>query len=190
MFLDENWKARGSLSAYYHSGMRDAFVSILAVVGILLITYRISEWNRDNLFSALAGIFAIGVAIFPTGIPPEVDARLTPLQLELGEGPTKFIHFTCAGFFISFLALICWDFARRECDRGGPRSTLWFRFHRAMTVLIVVGVALIPLLKGINFYEKQPLLIGETVVVTAFGLSWLAKSWNGNALPKATRTSD
>src|SRR5215203_533751 len=47
-FMGANFSARGSMSAYYHSGMRDVFVSILAVVGMLLVTYKITERNRDN----------------------------------------------------------------------------------------------------------------------------------------------
>lgn len=179
-----NWKARGSLSAYYHSGMRDAFVGIFFMVGILLVTYKIGERNRDNLFSLVAGLAAFGVAIFPTGIPDGVtNAHETPLQLEWGQDTVKAIHFTCAAFFVAFVALICLDFARRERASGGPRAEFWYRFHLTMTGLIVVGVALIGVLKWINFYKHQSILIGETVVVIAFGLSWLAKSWNSNALP-------
>ena len=62
----DEFKLRGSLSAYYHSGARDVFVSILVVVGILLVTYKITEVNRDNLGSFIAGIAATGVAFFPT----------------------------------------------------------------------------------------------------------------------------
>lgn len=189
VFLDEDWTVRGSLSAYYHSGMRDAFVSILAVAGILLVTYKYSELNRDNTYSIAAGMFAVGVAIFPTGIPPEVDAQLTPLQEELGEGTTQAIHFVCAAAFIFFLALICYDFATRERERGGPRAEGWYRFHLAMTGGIGLGVALIPILKATNFLEDHAILIGETIVVVAFGLSWLAKSWNESAWPKVTRSS-
>ena len=32
------WEARGSLSEYYHSGVRDAFVGVLVIVGLVLIT--------------------------------------------------------------------------------------------------------------------------------------------------------
>ncbi len=181
---DADWKARGSLSAHYHSGMRDAFVGIFFMVGALLVTYKISERNRDNLFSLVAGLAAFGVAVFPTGIPSDVkNAQPTPLQLEWGQDAVKAIHFTCAALFVVFVALICVDFARRERDGGGPRAEGWYRFHLAMAGLIGVGVFLIFLLKWIDFFADQSILIGETVVVIAFGLSWLAKSWNSNALP-------
>src|SRR5215217_2380577 len=44
----DEFELRGSLSAYYHSGARDLFVSILVAAGILLVTYKITEVNRDN----------------------------------------------------------------------------------------------------------------------------------------------
>jgi cytochrome bd-type quinol oxidase subunit 2 len=121
-FLADEFTARGSLSAYYHSGMRDVFVSILAVVGILLVTYKISEKNRDNALSVLAGIAAIGVALFPTGIPSDVDAELTPFQERLGEGTTEFIHYSCAAVFIVSLLFLCIDFAKRERGRRRDRA--------------------------------------------------------------------
>src|SRR3954454_21287804 len=47
---------RGSLSAYYYSGMRDEFVGIMSATGVFLVTYKIAERNLDNAASILAGI--------------------------------------------------------------------------------------------------------------------------------------
>lgn len=189
---DAKWTARGSLSAYYHSGMRDFFVSILAVVGILLVTYKINEKNRDNFLSLFAGAAAIGVAIFPTGIPLDVDARPTPLQGFLGEDRAEVIHFSCALVFVVFLGILCLDFARREGKRKQERNghharfppKFWFRFHLLMAILIFCGIAYIPLARSFDFFEKHSILIGEIVVTVAFGLSWLAKGLDLKVWPK------
>lgn len=185
---------RGSLSAYYHSGMRDIFVGILAVVGILLVTYKITERNRDNLLSLIAGIAAIVTAIFPTGIPSGIKASLTPLQERLGEANTERIHYSAAGIFIVSVGFLCYDFARRERERPQKRDghdaifppTFWYTFHLTMAILIFLAIAFIVVTHVFGVFDKHSLLIGETVVTIAFGLSWLAKGLDRNVLPKMT----
>ena len=183
---------RGSLSAYYHSGMRDFFVIILAVVGILLVTYKITERNRDNLLSTIAGIAAIVAAIFPTGIPSGIEASPTPLQARLGEANTERIHYSAAAVFIVSVGFICYDFAQRERQRPQEREghdaifppTFWYSFHLLMAALIFLAIVFIVVTQVFDVFDKHSILIGETVVTVAFGLSWLAKGLDRNALPK------
>ena len=191
-FLRTEWAVRGSLSAYYHSGMRDIFVSILAIVGMLLGTYKITERNRDNLLSLLAGIAAIGVALFPTGIPDGIDADLTPLQEQLGERPTEIVHYACAAVFIVSLGILCYDFAKRERVRPQHRAghdalmppTFWYSFHLLMSILIFSAIGFIVVTQWAGVFDTHSILIGETVVTLAFGLSWLAKGLDRDALPR------
>ncbi len=192
VFLDDSWKARGSLSAYYHSGMRDFFVAILAVVGFLLVSYRFMEISRDNLFSILAGVFAVGVALVPTGIPSDVESLPTPLQLEVGLDDSEKLHFIFAVGFVISLQVVCIEFARRarqEESRHIPQKW-WAIFHLSMAVLLGIGAVSIFVLKWIGLWVDHRILIGESIVVTAFGLSWVAKSWNRDSLPKFFSPSD
>lgn len=186
---------RGSLSAYYHSGARDVFVSILAVTGMLLVTYKITELNRDNLLSIVAGVAALGVAFFPTGIPLDGNASPTPLQEKLGVGLTEGLHFAFAAIFILSLGLLCYDFARRERGRTQARigqdarfsPTFWYRFHLIAALAIVGAVVFIVATQLLDVIEGHSILIGEVVVTLAFGLSWLAKGLDRNVLPKMTK---
>jgi len=74
-FLDAPFKARDSISAYYHTSMRDWFVGTLCVIGVMLITYMIGEWRHaksEFWISTIAGLGLLGVAFFPTersGVP-------------------------------------------------------------------------------------------------------------------------
>jgi hypothetical protein len=193
-FLGTKVATRGSLSAYYHSGMRDFFVSILAVVGILLFTYKITERNRDNALSVIAGIAAVGVAIFPTGIPSGINATLTPIQDKLGEDFTAGVHYFFAACFIVSLGILCYDFANRERKRPQQRvgydarfpPEFWYRFHLSMAIAIACAVVFIIVTQSLGVFDKHSILIGETVVTVAFGLSWLAKGLDRNMLPKMT----
>ena len=105
---------RGSLSVYYYSGMRDEFVAILSATGIFLITYKVAERNLDNAASLLAGMSAIVIPLFPTGLPPYAHVSLTPLQKLIGESATRWVHFTASVTFLVSLALITFFFGVRE----------------------------------------------------------------------------
>jgi hypothetical protein len=192
-FLRADLAARGSLSAYYHSGMRDVFVGILCVVGILLFTYKVTERNRGNALSTVAGVSAVVVALFPTHLPAGLDeTHLTPLQERLGEELVGTVHYVFAGIFIVSLAILCYDFAIRERERSQQRygyrarfsPEFWYRFHFGATGLIVAAILFIVLTKSLGVFDRHSLLIGETVVTIAFGLSWLAKGMERDVLPE------
>ena len=105
--LNGSLTARGSLSAYYHSGVRDIFVGTLVTGGVFLVTYKLFRRSLDNTLSVIAGLAAVVVAMFPTGLPGEAGrAALTPLQIRFGEGTVEFIHFGGAFVFIGSLAIM------------------------------------------------------------------------------------
>ena len=70
---------QSSMSAYYHEelqngeSMRDWFVGILFAIGVFLNLYRGFTQQENNALN-LAGIFAIGIAIFPEGTGITVHA--------------------------------------------------------------------------------------------------------------------
>lgn len=182
-----------SLSAYYHTGMRDFFTVILAVVGILLITYRISEKNLDNRLSWVAGAAAIGVAFFPTKSDTDDGAGATRIQGFFGEEQTFIIHLCCAGVFIVSLGCMSFLFAYREEKKARKIAKLpvvwrpthrWAFFHLAVTIIIAAAAGFIVAMELIidspagsrwHWWDINAPLIGESVVTGAFGLSWLAK---------------
>src|SRR6266496_784753 len=48
VFLGGGVQVRGSISAFYHTSMRDIFVGALCVVGLLLITYMAGQVKRQD----------------------------------------------------------------------------------------------------------------------------------------------
>ena len=54
-----------SISAYYHTDMRDVFVGVLFATGFFLYSYKGYD-KVDNIAGNLACLFALGVALFPT----------------------------------------------------------------------------------------------------------------------------
>lgn len=160
--------ARGSLSAYYHSGARDVFVGTLFAIAIFLITYKVFEHHWDNRVSTVAGIAALGVALFPTARPADSDLPLTGLQERLGESLVRGLHFTFTLTFILSIAAICILFGRQAT---GP----WKRFHWGCVVVIAIAIVFVIGTNAVGRFDDYSMLLGEWAAVWAFGASWLVK---------------
>ena len=65
---------RGSLSAYYYSGVRELFVGGLCAIGVFLVIYKLPDFTRESFSSCFAGLAAVVVAVFPT------EGRATTLR--------------------------------------------------------------------------------------------------------------
>lgn len=168
---------RGSLSAYYYSGMRELFVGALWAIGVFLLVYKLPDFTWESLLSTLAGAAAVLVALFPTARPGD-GVDLTPLQLRLGESVVEGIHFGAAAAFIALLAPITYLFGREEgrTDRPGrPPRPFWRAFHWTCAGFILAAAGLAAF-AGITGGPDKGLLIAEWAAVWAFGTSWLARS--------------
>ena len=90
----------GSLSAYYHAGgegfgqgvMRNEFVGVLFAVSVLLFAYQGYSKLEDYALN-LAGVLAVGVALFPTALDKESGGGLFSLH-----GTFAVLFFFCIGY--------------------------------------------------------------------------------------------
>lgn len=168
---------RTSLSSYYYSGVRELFVGTLSATAIFLVTYKVATRSLDNTLSLLAGAAALVVALFPTGLPPDVT-ELTPLQDLFGEPSVEVVHYVAAAIFIGSLAPISFFFGVREGGRepreGKRPPTFWRYYHWACTAAIVAALLWIVATEVFGG-PRNSLLYGEAVAVWAFGASWLMK---------------
>jgi hypothetical protein len=187
-FLEASAQVRGSISAYYHSPVRDVFVACLCVIGFLLITYMAGKWRSvDFLVSFVAGVALILVALFPTerpnlaanapacGSAPE-PADCAPVQRRIGEARSEQIHYGSAAVAFGSLFLISLVFGRREQRFAKKPLVAWV--HYACSAVIALGVLVIvvgELLDARSIWILTPLYVGEVLIVLAFGVSWLVK---------------
>jgi hypothetical protein len=186
-YLRGGVQVRGSISAYYHSPMRDFFVAGLCVIGFLLATYMSAQTNTwDFWLSFVAGVAIIGVVFFPTRRPGLLpDAPLcgsTPapdgcswIQQELGETPTATIHFACAAVFIGCLAAIAFLFAHREKTYEGDKKMALVQQLCGWAIIAAVAWVAIGGVLNLTIWKLTPLYVGEVVSIWAFGISWLLK---------------
>jgi hypothetical protein len=193
-FLRGGVHVRGSLSAYYHTSMRDIFVAGLCVTGFFLATYMAGTKTRDFWLSLVAGLAVIGVVFFPTmrphllpgaprcGVTPMPDG-CSSIQQQLGERLAASIHFTFAAIFILSLAAMCFFvFAKGEKDRS-KRPEMATRAWTATVVRlcgwVILGAVAWAIVGGLldaTIWELTPLYLGEVISVWAFGVAWLLKA--------------
>jgi len=165
---------RGSLSAYFYSGLNGVFVGTLYATAAFLVTYRALAWDLENLVSTLAGLCALLVALFPTG-PDAATEPITPIQDLLSVHTVQNVHTVGAFGFIGFLCVMSVLFALDEKDRDNPRHR-WF--HVAMAALMAVSAvagAVLGLAGRERFGTVSVLLAVEFTCTVAFGLSWFVK---------------
>jgi len=65
-----------SLSGYYYTHTRGLFTGTFWALGVFLVAYNGYDW-RDRLTSDLAGLAAIGIALFPTKPPASSFANVS-----------------------------------------------------------------------------------------------------------------
>jgi hypothetical protein len=168
---------RGSLSAYYYSGLRELFVGGLWAIGVFLVVYKFLDFSWESLLSSLAGLAAVLVAVFPTERPGD-GVTLTPFQVKLGEDVVTAIHYGAAVAFIVLLVPIVLFFAREEGRRDHKR---WQGFHTVTAACIVLGAALAAF-AGITGGPDKGVLYGEWIAIWAFAASWLTKGAEADVL--------
>jgi uncharacterized membrane protein len=186
-YLRGDVEVRGSISAYYHTSMRDLFVAGLSVIGFLLMTYMSAQTKTwDFWLSLVAGVAVVGVAFFPTRRPglasgapvcgtEPAPAGCAPVQQALGETATAVIHFTCAAIFILSLAAIAFLFAHREKKFENDMRMAVVQRICGWAIIAAIAWVILGFVVNLTIWELTPLYVGEVVSVWAFGISWLLK---------------
>jgi hypothetical protein len=164
----------GSVSGYYYTDVRGVLVGSLCAIGVFLFAYRgYDNWdniNWDNVLTNAAGVFAIGVALFPTApVNPSTHAR-----------DISYVHLTCAGLLFAALAVISfWLFTRTDPAIGRTKQKkIRDLIYRGCGIVIALCLALVPiesLVIGAPIQGIRPLFWLEAIAVVAFGISWLVK---------------
>ena len=148
---------RPSMSDYYNGALilRDLFVGSLAAVGALLILYKGFSAAEDRALN-LAGTFAIGTALFPTGHPAHGWFAVT--------------MFLC-------IAYVCWFRAKdtlRLVDDPARRRQ-YERTYRTLALLMAVLPVAAAVLATMIFPSWVVLLV-EWAAIWVFGGYWALKS--------------
>lgn len=165
----------GSISAFYYTGMRNMFVSLLTASAISFFFYRSQEIFFNNLLN-LAGVCALGVAFFPTTDGSESSSN--SLSQIIG-----YVHLCFAGSLFLIQGIFCL-FLFPKSANGFIMTTQKkirnkvYRYSGSLIFLSLIMMAIylfllenkFPLLKSYH-----PIFIFETIGLQAAGLAWFIK---------------
>jgi uncharacterized YccA/Bax inhibitor family protein len=164
--IDKTWHVQVSVSAYYHTGMRNGLVGVLCGVALFLVSYHGYKWY-DSLLSKAAGVFALCAAFFPTS-PSEVKDDLI----------SKLHYITSGVFFVLLASMSIFLFTKSEGIKT-PEKKNRNRLYRTCGIGMLICVAGIPIdgLPGIHdrIIHLKPTLVLEAAGLIFFGVSWLIK---------------
>lgn len=159
-----------SLSAYYYSPMRDVWVGSLCAAGVFLLSYRYG-W-QDDIAGDLAGISAIGMALFPTAPTVVTDPR----QILIGR-----VHAVFAASFLLILAYFALVLFRKTGRHQLPtrQKLRRNRVYLACGLTILICLALLGLMQVLpvpaSLRQLHPAFWLQTLAIWSFGLSWFVK---------------
>ncbi len=168
-----------SISSYYHTNMRDFFVGLLMGMSFFLFTYKGYELI-DTIIMIITGIAGFGIAIFPCldGGDPAVPVGI----FQLSAGTSSTVHFSCAISFFVLLAitsLFLFTMSNKERELWTDNKKKRNIVYRTCGIIILAAIVA----QGIIFLtvpeeiiaQYKIILILETVMLEAFGISWLVK---------------
>lgn len=174
--LDNNsWP---SISHYYYSTMGRVFVGALCAVSLFMFFYTGFDW-RDDWAGNCAGVFALGVAWFPT-------TKIDPIDT------IGWIHYGfAASLFVTFAVFSLVLFTKTKDDNDTNRThekRKRDRIYKVCGWMILFCIVSIPIYSKIWSQSKfEYTFWAETAALIAFGFSWLTKG--GSIVPDKIETN-
>jgi hypothetical protein len=160
-------KLQSSISAYYYTKLGDVLVGSLFAFGVFLFSYK--GWDKDYIFARCGGVFAIGIALFPTNAK---GADFTFVTL---------LHFVFTLAFFATLIYFCLKlFVKSDRKKPyNPKKQLRNRIYRVcgwVMIICMVGIAINFIIPGADRWLGGSLVFFmETFAIWAFGISWFTK---------------
>lgn len=171
-----------TLSNYYYAELppaylRTGFVALLVSLGVMLLAYR-GYTKVDNRIHDIAGLFAIGIAIFPMQCPFLDTGEHTELCVVT---PWDGLHYLCA-----VLAFGC---ALGSIGYGGGKRFRKIPARAVLRVLdrwrigcgVVIGIGVLfpayALLFGATRSMHPFVIVAESGAFVGFGAYWGALTW-------------
>jgi hypothetical protein len=155
---------QSSISAFYHTDMRNVFVGSLFAIGICLYIYKGYNNLEDNGLT-VAGLFLFGVALFP---------------IAASDGSSSYyfdvIHKICACVFFGLIAVVC-IFARPNGLTTASEYSTAYNITACLMILVLAGALVLYLIdKFWHVQFRYSTFCVETAAVWVFAWYWRLKS--------------
>jgi len=165
---------QASLSAYYHTSLRDVFVGVLFGAGAGLLLYKGFRWDEDWALN-FAGVFAVLVALVPT---PQTG------RFSL-HGTYAVLFFLSLAYVALFTPKLTLELLK-EKDRPLARryNAAYKILGGAMIVLPAVAAVLFSIWPYPEGRTRPVIFFVEVGAIYAFGVYWIVKSWEIRTIQK------
>lgn len=174
--LLQNARILDSVSAYYHLNMRDILVGLLVGVSLFLLTYKGYE-RRDMLIAIVSGIAGLGIAIFPCESRVEPSSAVGMFQLT--PPIAGYLHYGSSILFFVLLGINSYFlFTLGDKENWTKRKSIRNGIYRACGLVIfasLLTLAILTIILGDKLVATVWTFVFETVMLLAFGISWLVK---------------
>lgn len=174
---------QNSISDYYHTNMRDVFVGYVCTLSIFLFSYKGYDLT-DRIVSALAGIFGLIVALFPTKL--QLLPGNSPLPCNIWCNTMRpdwvsTVHLISAALFILCLCYFSLFLFTKGELIPTPQKLIRDKIYLTCGSIMFSCICLLIFLFILpsNIYNLlaflKPVFWLETIAFLAFGFSWLVK---------------
>ncbi|MGH6626003.1 MAG: hypothetical protein ACRECD_05585 [Burkholderiaceae bacterium] len=163
-----------SMSAYYHTGMRDVFVGVLCAIGSFLFLYK-GFTRKEDLALNIAGACAAGIAFFAMDARGDCQAS----------GGGFSLHGAFAVAFFMAIAYVC-IFLSGDGPEVGIAAATRARYvavqkacGAVMTACMAAGLVyafLLPKPVRAGLCARNMVFWLEALAVWAFSIYWIVKS--------------
>lgn len=165
-----------SISQYFYSTAGILLVGVLSAVGLFLISYK-GPQKIDDIVTNLAGVFALGIAFFPTDTDPNSQCLLFTLP---ANKVVTIAHYVFAAlFFISLAINSFFLFTRTDKKLITLQKQQRNYLYKTCGILIIVFIILVPIcnIEKIKVWLNLPYatFVLEALALLTFGISWLIK---------------
>ena len=176
--------ARGRIDLF---PVRLWFCGILFVVGVFLYKYQGFSKNENNWLS-LAGLFALGVAVFPMSLHGKNDYDFVLAWIGL---PQLSLHGICAVLAFACIAVvIVWyaDSTLSELKMTKPAAYKRFkRIYRVIAAFMVLSIGISIVLHYTHQGMDSYILLAESFGIWAFAAYWFVKNRELTEVGKALK---
>lgn len=180
----------GSISGYYHTGMREVLVGAICAIAVFLVCYKGYE-RRDNIAAKVAGLSALAIALFPTA---ERSREASDTGVRAPDSVTFFsgadvadpaivgkVHFISATIFfltLAVMSLFLFTISTKPAmtDEKRDRNKVYVVCGVTMVVCIVL-IAAGKFFMSAEWNDQTSFMFWlESIAIVAFGISWLTKA--------------
>jgi hypothetical protein len=187
-----------SLSGYYYSHMRNVFVGGMCVAGVFLMFYR-GDDPLERWLTNFAGLFAVGIAMFPTTAPSISQASscgpVTPIMPQPSPhgSAIAWVHAVCLIGLMAAIAFMALRFTRQYTDEqknamvaedreieqdSGLKSRNKKYYYGCVAAMVAAGALALVQQFVFNKHVKALapwLFYAEMIAFLAFGVAWFVK---------------